>query len=75
MTALPGPDATRAEVEAWEERATIEANARLRAELPRKPRTCSSCGEVGGHRRGDRACPNYDSPVRWQAHGKPWVRP
>lgn len=75
MSALPGPGATRAEVEAFRAAQEKTARSRRASDANRSAnRTCSSCGEPG-HVRGVRACPNYDSPVRWQAHGKVWVRP
>ena len=77
MTApFPPPDATREQVEVFEaeQRAASKSKAgRSEANLHRNS-VCTSCG-CKGHRRGVAACPNYDSPVRWQAHGKIWVRP
>jgi hypothetical protein len=79
---FPPPDATYSEIQAWGAALRDERLAKIAPFLdraienainrPRKPRgACSSCWELG-HRRGDKACPNYDSPVRWQAHGKVW---
>ena len=66
---FPGP---AAEIAQWHR--VREASARLTARAKaREGRRCSSCGGGDGHRRGDRACPNYDTPVRWQAHGKVYV--
>ena len=35
-------------------------------------RMCSSCGSTEGHRRGDKACPNYATPWRWMGERKVW---
>jgi len=72
---MPGPDATRAEVAAWEARQRAKARSdRARVAALSANRTCSSCGEQG-HVRGNSVCPNYDTPVRWQKRGKIWGAP
>lgn len=66
----PGPEATRAEVEAYLDRVkTARAVERAANRGWRGAKRCSSCGATGGHRRGDRACPNYPTAWRWEARG------
>lgn len=72
---FPPPDATREEVDAYEKARAKQARSdRARVANLSANRTCRSCGDKG-HRRGDACCPNYGTPVRWQAHGKPWTEP
>ena len=79
MSDYPLPDWTRAEIEAWEEakrEARLMPLARAVADVilhgNKAPRMCSSCGSTEGHRRGDKACPNYDTPARWTGERKAW---
>lgn len=69
---FPPPDATAAEVAAWHEAQRTKVTRERRSAANRSAgRTSSSCG-LSGHRRGDAACPNYQTLGRWRGERRIW---